>query len=298
VITASNALQFSYESIAISRDTAKPSIFTQAIVTGLVTGDADVDGDGLVSVDDLYDYVYREVRAQLPNQTPTRIVSSAEGTFYVARSLKSKPPLLPFYLAMDVSAKTDGDVIRSMTRLVPGIFNSLSQNPQLCDIVRLSIVDFSDDSRVQMSMCDPLDRDVVLPSLKPRQGRRFTPVFEVLRDRITVDVTKLASAGFRSFRPIVLFITIGNPDDSRNQWKAAFSRLTEYDPNTRRGFPWYPIFVPFGVSEGERVVDDLVSPRGHSRAIYGKDGTSISDVIAELIEVITSSTLDGEMHLA
>ncbi|MFJ7218953.1 Hsp70 family protein [Amycolatopsis sp. NPDC098790] len=95
VITASNALQFSHESIATSRDTAKPSIFTQAIVKGLATGDADVDLDGLVSVDDLYDYVYREVCAQLPNQTPTRSVSSAEGTILLARNVRVGASWLP-----------------------------------------------------------------------------------------------------------------------------------------------------------------------------------------------------------
>jgi hypothetical protein len=95
VITASNALQFSHESLVTSREAAEPSIFTRAIVNGLATGDADLDGDGWVSVDELYDYVYGEVRAQLPNQTPTRSVSSAEGTLLLAHNPRVSASRLP-----------------------------------------------------------------------------------------------------------------------------------------------------------------------------------------------------------
>ncbi|MGV9362546.1 caspase, EACC1-associated type [Amycolatopsis sp. NPDC003731] len=95
VITAANALQFSHESMATSRDTAEPSIFTRAIVDGLATGDADLDRDGRISVDELYDYVYREVRARQPNQTPTRSVSSAEGTIMLAHNARVAGARLP-----------------------------------------------------------------------------------------------------------------------------------------------------------------------------------------------------------
>ncbi|MEU4526559.1 caspase family protein [Amycolatopsis sp. NPDC024027] len=95
VITASNALQFSHETMATSRDAAAPSIFTRAIVTGLATGAADLDLDGRITAEELYDYVYREVRAQLPNQTPTRSVSSAEGTILLALNARVGASQLP-----------------------------------------------------------------------------------------------------------------------------------------------------------------------------------------------------------
>jgi molecular chaperone DnaK len=95
VITASNALQFSHESTVTSRNAAEPSIFTQSIVHGLRTGEADLDYDGRISVDELYDYVHGWVRERLPSQTPTRSVSSAEGTLYVARSVRRRSSGLP-----------------------------------------------------------------------------------------------------------------------------------------------------------------------------------------------------------
>lgn len=95
VITASNALQFSHESTMTSRTAAEPSIFTQSIVDGLSTGEADLDDDGRISIDELYDYVHQRVRERLPSQTPTRSVSSAEGTLYVAKSVRRLVSGLP-----------------------------------------------------------------------------------------------------------------------------------------------------------------------------------------------------------
>src|SRR6185437_899902 len=47
--------------------------------------EADRDGDHLISVDDLYDYVYDEVRRATPSQTPSKW-SSVEGALVLARA--------------------------------------------------------------------------------------------------------------------------------------------------------------------------------------------------------------------
>jgi Caspase domain len=93
VITASTAMQYAFER---DRDlgvgTGGPSVFTSALVRGLETGDADRDHDGLISVDELYDYLYEEVRRQVPDQTPTRSINT-EGELFVARSRWRQPSL-------------------------------------------------------------------------------------------------------------------------------------------------------------------------------------------------------------
>lgn len=89
VLTASTALQYSHEGeqdVRYSRTPAQPSVFTSAVVSGLRDGAADLDGDGLVSVDELYDYVHEQVRQRIAGQTPTLSVDSAQGTIYLARS--------------------------------------------------------------------------------------------------------------------------------------------------------------------------------------------------------------------
>lgn len=87
VITASTALQYAYENdVRYSHRPAEPSVFTSAVVDGLRDGAADLDGDGQVSVDELYNYVYERVRQRAVGQTPTLSVDSAQGTIYLTRN--------------------------------------------------------------------------------------------------------------------------------------------------------------------------------------------------------------------
>lgn len=73
----------------------RPSVFTEALVRGLVTGEADRNRDGRISIDELYDYTYSEVTAANPNQTPTKF-SDVSGELIVAYSPgTARPPELP-----------------------------------------------------------------------------------------------------------------------------------------------------------------------------------------------------------
>src|SRR5215475_10164575 len=69
VLTASRSTEYAFESgQAVGEGLA--SVFTHTIITGLRTGEADRDKDGLITVSDLYHYVYDNVRAIEPRQTP------------------------------------------------------------------------------------------------------------------------------------------------------------------------------------------------------------------------------------
>ncbi|SDP82174.1 Caspase domain-containing protein [Streptomyces sp. cf386] len=97
VITASNSMQYAFEGTQLSGEfgTPRPSVFTGALVHGLTTGDADRDEDGLVSLDELYDYVYDRVRQENPRQTPSRTIN-LQGDLYLAHSSRKKiKPMQP-----------------------------------------------------------------------------------------------------------------------------------------------------------------------------------------------------------
>jgi uncharacterized caspase-like protein len=85
VLTASNAMEYAWEGNQLSGG-GTPSVFTGALVDGLETGAADRDGDGRISVDELYDYVHDRVREVTPNQTPGKWAFDVQGELYVARS--------------------------------------------------------------------------------------------------------------------------------------------------------------------------------------------------------------------
>ena len=85
-LTASSELEYAFEDGSIdSIDAEAGSIFTRFLVEGLRTGDADRDQDGLVMIDELYEYVHEHVRASTAHQTPGKS-GSAYGDLVVARS--------------------------------------------------------------------------------------------------------------------------------------------------------------------------------------------------------------------
>jgi Caspase domain/Carbohydrate binding domain len=104
IVTASNAMEYAYEGDELKGE-GHPSIFTEAVVEGLRTGEADLDQDHLVSIDDLYHYVYDQVRDRTPSQTPS-IKSDLEGALYLARSTY-RPPIEPARLDPDLLARTE-----------------------------------------------------------------------------------------------------------------------------------------------------------------------------------------------
>ena len=73
---------------------------------GLETGDADRDQDGLVALDELYDYIYDRVRAATPNQTPGKWAFGVQGELVIAR--RARPVTRPAPLAPELVDAIEG----------------------------------------------------------------------------------------------------------------------------------------------------------------------------------------------
>lgn len=107
VITASGAMEYAFEGEHLADDHTQrpsPSVFTKALVDGLATGDADLDEDGWVSLDELYDYVFDKVRERNPHQTPSRDIKM-QGDLYVAHSRRKRIRAAPFPPDLEAARK-------------------------------------------------------------------------------------------------------------------------------------------------------------------------------------------------
>jgi uncharacterized caspase-like protein len=70
VLTGSRGTEYSFERDHVV-GAGTSSVFTNALIEGLRSGEADRDGDGLVTIGELYDYAYDLVRSKEARQTPT-----------------------------------------------------------------------------------------------------------------------------------------------------------------------------------------------------------------------------------
>jgi|CXWL01.1.fsa_nt_gi hypothetical protein len=81
LVTASTGVQLAHENAEEGL-----SLFTKHLITGLETGDADKGGDGLVDMDELYDYVHSKVKTENPEQEPTQYITDKRGDLIIAKS--------------------------------------------------------------------------------------------------------------------------------------------------------------------------------------------------------------------
>lgn len=90
VLTASDATQYSFEGNQIVGQGTQ-SVFTRFLVEGLLTGKADLDSDGDISLDELYSYVFDRVVEEMPQQRPKK-QENVEGRIVIARNVHWRLP--------------------------------------------------------------------------------------------------------------------------------------------------------------------------------------------------------------
>ncbi len=87
VMAASDALEFAYEGDQMQhRHGSFRSVFTDAVIEGLQTGQADADNDGVVTAHELFQYIQTHVRASGVPQNPTEFTSGVQGNIPIAKA--------------------------------------------------------------------------------------------------------------------------------------------------------------------------------------------------------------------
>jgi hypothetical protein len=121
VLTASDALHYSFE-VGQLHGKAVRSVFTQMLVRGLQTGEADLDRDGSYSLDEVYDYVHSRVLYEHPDQKPMKM-GFVEGKIFIGNN----PHPLPAELPLDIQESLDDPrrfvregAVRELEKLLTG----------------------------------------------------------------------------------------------------------------------------------------------------------------------------------
>ncbi|WP_053667778.1 caspase family protein [Streptomyces sp. NRRL B-1140] len=160
VITASDSMEYAFEDRELTENSApRPSLFTHAVVEGLETGEADLDGDGNVSLDDLYEYVYRHVREQNPHQTPKK-AAELQGELHLAHSRRGgikivaipSPPSVRAALNSDDFLTRRGAVTELCARLQrPELAVAEGARQQLAEVAHNEVQPLADQAAAALS---------------------------------------------------------------------------------------------------------------------------------------------------
>jgi hypothetical protein len=117
VLTATDSTQYAWEGDRIIGDSDK-SVFTHYLLQGLRTGDADTDGDGQITIDELYDYVFEHVVRETPKQTPGKWSYKVRGAIVIAQNPQSARPAP---LSLELQALVDSPLARLRAEAIPDL---------------------------------------------------------------------------------------------------------------------------------------------------------------------------------
>lgn len=160
VLTASDATQYSFEGNQPHGEAAQ-SVFTRHLVAGLRDGSADLDGDGDITLDELYSYVHDRVVDEMPRQRPKK-QDNVEGRIVIARNANWS---LPAYLRLALSSPIANDRLAALDGLahLHRIGNDLVRRHVTGELQRL----VDDDSRVVSAAATALLRPTGPPAPQP-----------------------------------------------------------------------------------------------------------------------------------
>jgi uncharacterized protein YegL len=175
--------------------------------------------------------------------------------------------VLPCYVVCDVSlSMTDHiDELKAGLREFRGAVHA---EASVAGLLRCCVVGFADTPRVLQPLYT-VSKLGELPELEQCAGTNFGPAFTFLRDAIDRDVRVLKTHGLRVHRPIVFFLSDGQPTDPVT-WPAAFATLT--DPE----WPARPHMITFGIGDADQ---QTLGRIGTSRMFLGRDGVRMSTAL-------------------
>lgn len=175
--------------------------------------------------------------------------------------------VLPCYVVCDVSLSMT-DHIEELNAGLREFRGAVHANSTVAELLHCCVVGFAETSRVLQPL-HPTARLADLPEPQPGAGTNFGPAFTLLRTAIDTDVRALKARGLRVHRPLVFFLSDGQPTDPVT-WPAAFAALTDPIWSAR------PNMIAFGIGDADH---DTLGRIGTFRTFLGRDGVRLSTAL-------------------
>jgi uncharacterized protein YegL len=121
-----------------------------------------------------------------------------------------KRTVLPFYIVVDASGSMEGSKIQSVNEALEEMRLKVTTDPFLSSIAWIGIITFSDDAEELIELGD-LSRFTSIPEIEVVANTNYGEVFDFLRTTIDNDIERLRSDGIKAHRPLVFFLSDGQP---------------------------------------------------------------------------------------
>jgi uncharacterized protein YegL len=195
--------------------------------------------------------------------------------------------LLPVYVLADESysmAPYAGKLNSGMVSL----HEALRSEPMVAAKVRLSVLGFSGNVAVRMSLAD-LRSEEELPLLHTGGSTNYHAAFEDLVTRIPQDIATLTASGYQVHRPAVFFLSDGQPDNKK--WRKSHGQLTD-----RSVTPAAPNIIACGVGDVQAETILQVATQ-QDFAFVSVASADIGASIAKFFIALTSSVVQSGRSL-
>jgi len=193
---------------------------------------------------------------------------------------ETKGLLLPAYVMADESGSM-GPYQQQLEGGVVSLCEGLRAEPMVAAKLRLAVLGFSDDVQVRLAVAD-MRTETTLPKIAIRGLTNYSAVFDDLLHRIPSDVKWLRGEGYKVHRPVVFFLSDGQPTDGE-AWRQPHAALTDKQRN-----PTAPNIIACGIGDAQARTMVEVATRPEF-AFVAKPGTDIGRAISEFFNALTAS---------
>ncbi|GAB2722824.1 MULTISPECIES: vWA domain-containing protein [Kitasatospora] len=202
---------------------------------------------------------------------------------------EAKGLLLPAYVLADESASM-GPYRDELAGGLVSLCEGLRAEPMIAAKLRLAVLGFSDDVQVRLAVAD-MRTETTLPAVTIRGLTSYEAVFVDLLQRIPGDVQWLRGQGYRVHRPVVFFLSDGQPTDDDDNWRVVHAQLTD-----RTRTPTAPNIIACGIGEADPRTMVEVATRPEF-AFVAKPETDIGHAISEFFYSLTASLVASSNSL-
>ncbi|MFG3198511.1 VWA domain-containing protein [Streptomyces sp. NPDC048208] len=193
--------------------------------------------------------------------------------------------ILPFYMVCDESTSMSGPGVDAINKALPELHQEISTNPSVADKTRFALIGFATEATLLQPLAD-LSELTSIPSLEAGGWTAFGTAFRLLRSTIEEDVNALKADGHDVYRPVVFFLSDGNPTD--DDWRTALADLNESR--------YAPKIIAFGISDADAAI---ITEVANFKAFMQEDSSvSPSAALREFASSFTRSIVNSATSMS